>query len=195
MERIRILVVDDHPAVREGLAILISSQGMEVCAEAGTRIEQEIVLGIGGVRALRALGLRPADGRVQRLVAALEEEESLRVKNRIVMPPMGMGYAHEDGTVSGRVIEYYRARAAAGCTPDRRPAAAGPAPVLRLRGRRQSSVGSRRPRRGRGGDPARARRAARGRGAAALPPVYRYRARSVRRLVRPGRAAWHAFAG
>ncbi len=36
---IRILVVDDHPAVREGLAILVSSQGMEVCAEAGTRIE------------------------------------------------------------------------------------------------------------------------------------------------------------
>ncbi len=36
---LRILVVDDHPAVREGLAILVSSQGMEVCAEAGTRIE------------------------------------------------------------------------------------------------------------------------------------------------------------
>ncbi len=38
----------------------------------------------------------------------------LRVKNRLVMPPMGMGYANEDGTVSDRVVEYYRARAASG---------------------------------------------------------------------------------
>jgi DNA-binding NarL/FixJ family response regulator len=36
---IRILVVDDHPAVREGLALLVSSAGMEVCAEAGSRAE------------------------------------------------------------------------------------------------------------------------------------------------------------
>ena len=38
----------------------------------------------------------------------------LRSKNRVVMPPMGMGYAHEDGRVSDKVIEYYRARAASG---------------------------------------------------------------------------------
>ncbi len=38
----------------------------------------------------------------------------LRVKNRIVMPPMGMGYANEDGTVTDRVVEYYRARARSG---------------------------------------------------------------------------------
>src|SRR3972149_7736846 len=38
----------------------------------------------------------------------------LRVKNRIVMPPMGMGYAHEDGTVSDRVVNYYRQRAEGG---------------------------------------------------------------------------------
>jgi 2,4-dienoyl-CoA reductase-like NADH-dependent reductase (Old Yellow Enzyme family)/thioredoxin reductase len=38
----------------------------------------------------------------------------LRVKNRVVMPPMGMGYAHEDGRVSEKVIEYYRARANSG---------------------------------------------------------------------------------
>jgi 2,4-dienoyl-CoA reductase-like NADH-dependent reductase (Old Yellow Enzyme family)/NADPH-dependent 2,4-dienoyl-CoA reductase/sulfur reductase-like enzyme len=38
----------------------------------------------------------------------------LRSKNRVVMPPMGMGYAHEDGRVSAKVIEYYRARAKSG---------------------------------------------------------------------------------
>ncbi len=38
----------------------------------------------------------------------------LRSKNRVVMPPMGMGYAHEDGRVSDKVIEYYRARAKSG---------------------------------------------------------------------------------
>jgi len=37
--RIRILLVYDHPAVRHGLALLLSSEGMEVCAEAGGRAE------------------------------------------------------------------------------------------------------------------------------------------------------------
>ena len=36
---IRILLVDDHPAVREGLALLLAPEGMEVCAEAGGRDE------------------------------------------------------------------------------------------------------------------------------------------------------------
>jgi DNA-binding NarL/FixJ family response regulator len=36
---IRILLVDDHPAVREGLALLLAPEGMEVRAEAGGRDE------------------------------------------------------------------------------------------------------------------------------------------------------------
>jgi DNA-binding NarL/FixJ family response regulator len=35
----RILVVDDHPAVREGLMLLVSTEGMEVCAQAGCRAD------------------------------------------------------------------------------------------------------------------------------------------------------------
>ena len=30
-----ILLVDDHPAIRHGLALLLASKGMDVCAEAG----------------------------------------------------------------------------------------------------------------------------------------------------------------
>lgn len=36
---IRILIVDDHPAFREGLALLLAQEDMEACAEAGGRDE------------------------------------------------------------------------------------------------------------------------------------------------------------
>jgi DNA-binding NarL/FixJ family response regulator len=37
--RLRVLVVDDHPAVRQGLALLLAPEGIEVCAEAGGRAD------------------------------------------------------------------------------------------------------------------------------------------------------------
>jgi DNA-binding NarL/FixJ family response regulator len=36
---IRILLVDDHPAVRQGVAVLLAPEGIEVCAEAENRAD------------------------------------------------------------------------------------------------------------------------------------------------------------
>lgn len=36
---VRILVVDDHPAVRQGLSLLVGPEGMELCVKAGSRTE------------------------------------------------------------------------------------------------------------------------------------------------------------
>lgn len=38
----------------------------------------------------------------------------MRVKNRIVMPPMGTNYAEAGGAVSQRMLDYYEARARGG---------------------------------------------------------------------------------
>jgi 2,4-dienoyl-CoA reductase-like NADH-dependent reductase (Old Yellow Enzyme family)/thioredoxin reductase len=38
----------------------------------------------------------------------------VKVKNRIVMPPIGTGYAEPDGSVSQRMVDYYEARARGG---------------------------------------------------------------------------------
>ncbi len=36
---IRVLLVDDHPAVRQGLTLLLAPEGIDVCAEAGGRAD------------------------------------------------------------------------------------------------------------------------------------------------------------
>ncbi len=36
---VRLLLVDDHPAIREGLAVLLSTAEVQVCGEAGSRAE------------------------------------------------------------------------------------------------------------------------------------------------------------
>lgn len=36
---VRVLVVDDHPAVRQGLALLLEPEGITVCAEAENRVQ------------------------------------------------------------------------------------------------------------------------------------------------------------
>lgn len=38
----------------------------------------------------------------------------MQLKNRIVMPPMGTGYAEDEGYVGQRPIDYYEARARGG---------------------------------------------------------------------------------
>jgi len=38
-EPIRVLLIDDHPAVRQGLALLLNAEGISVCAEADGRDE------------------------------------------------------------------------------------------------------------------------------------------------------------
>ena len=39
---------------------------------------------------------------------------SLPLKNRLIMPAMGTGYAQRDGTITDKLINYYRARARGG---------------------------------------------------------------------------------
>ena len=40
--------------------------------------------------------------------------DGMRLKNRLVVPPMGTGFAEEDGSVSDRLIKYHEARAKGG---------------------------------------------------------------------------------
>jgi len=61
---VRIVVVDDHPAVRQGLAFMLASEGIQVCAEASGRAE-----------ALARVGERRPDLAIVDL--SLEEEDGL----------------------------------------------------------------------------------------------------------------------
>ncbi len=40
--------------------------------------------------------------------------DGMQLKNRLVVPPMGTGFAEEDGSVSDRLIKYHEARAKGG---------------------------------------------------------------------------------
>ncbi|HEX6070943.1 MAG TPA: response regulator [Longimicrobiaceae bacterium] len=87
---LRILIVDDHPAIRHGLAVLLSrQQGMEVVGEAATgeealdrteRLRPDVVLmdlampGMGGIEAARRITASMPAVRVLALTAESEEE-------------------------------------------------------------------------------------------------------------------------
>ncbi len=61
--RLRILVVDDHPAVHEGLSLLVSPEGMEICAKARRRADALKHVGSGGPDlAIVDLSLEDEDG-------------------------------------------------------------------------------------------------------------------------------------
>ena len=74
---IRILVVDDHPVVRQGTAVLIGSQSdMALVAEAsnGREAIQQYYKGPGGALVLRALAFA-TDGRAGYIIGAFSRQE------------------------------------------------------------------------------------------------------------------------
>ncbi len=90
-EAIRVLVVDDHPVVRQGLRSFLSSrQGIEVVGEAGdgeaavaaaARLRPDVVLmdmvmpGMGGVAAIRRLRAEQAEVRILVLTSFSSEDQ------------------------------------------------------------------------------------------------------------------------
>jgi len=90
---IRVLLVDDHPVVRQGLRALLSTQGgIEVVGEAGDgdaavtaaeRLSPDVVLmdvvmpGMDGVEALRLIGERRPQTRVVMLTSYADERQAM----------------------------------------------------------------------------------------------------------------------
>ena len=59
----RVFLIDDHPAVRQGLALLLSQAGHQVCGEAGNHAEVRSFLASGGAEiAILDLHLGPETG-------------------------------------------------------------------------------------------------------------------------------------
>jgi NarL family two-component system response regulator LiaR len=90
---VRVLLVDDHPVVRQGLRALLSTQdGIEVVGEAGDgeaavaaadRLSPDVVLmdvvmpGMDGVEALRRIGERRPQTRVVMLTSYADERRAM----------------------------------------------------------------------------------------------------------------------
>jgi DNA-binding NarL/FixJ family response regulator len=85
--------VDDHPAVREGIALLLSQDGITVCAEAGSRAELEAAL----ARAVPELAL---------LDLSLGGESGLELIDMLVDRgiPVLIYSMHEDGAIVRRTL-------------------------------------------------------------------------------------------
>ena len=92
-DAIRVLVVDDHPVVRQGLRALLSTQpGFEVCGEAGDgaeaferagRLKPDVVLmdvvmpSMDGIEALRRIGHELPQIRVVMLTSYADERRAM----------------------------------------------------------------------------------------------------------------------
>ena len=88
---LRILIVDDHPAVRQGLAFVLAPEGIEVCAEAGSRAEALARLEERRPDvAIVDLSLEDEDGRV--LIADLHQRG---------VPVLAYSMHNDPGRVSG----------------------------------------------------------------------------------------------
>ncbi len=101
---IRVLLVDDHPAVRQGLGLLLSSEGIEVCAEAGS--QEEALLLLDECRpdlALVDLSLGGEDGLV--LISRLREREV-----SVLVYSMHEDSGHVEGSLSAGALGYVAKR-------------------------------------------------------------------------------------
>ncbi len=85
MQRVRVFLVDDHPVMRDGLSLLLTSVGHTVCGEAGSRAEVLARLdGCGAQVALVDLSLAEESG-----LDLIDDITSLRI-------PTLMYSMHED---------------------------------------------------------------------------------------------------
>lgn len=93
MNSMRVLVVDDHPLFRDGIASLLEAAGFEIAGQAGTgqeaieavqRLEPDLVLmditmpGMSGLEALRAIKSESPETQVVMLTVSEEDEDLIQ---------------------------------------------------------------------------------------------------------------------